>query len=647
MINKRSSLSLGNKRIFLFFIILNFIKCDLPVHCKREEIEGLWTFRIERSVFQPDLNNPKTSCGHGFPDKIEETFGDVNFSFDSFTDIEVHLGSDYKIYERDMKTVAGTWTPVYDEGFIVYYHNSVFTAFMKYFKTGTDGKAYGSNCDKTMIGWSVKDKNFPDQNWSCFFGFKSKIMKQFVKNRLVGIMKQVNTAASKTVGTSETFQSSESTNFMEMELKTDEALKFVKYDQEDLVKELNSMNMSWKANIHDEFKGLSFFELKEKLGLKKVKHSKKEETPTNENLFNMNNQPLDNTLSYPNEIPKLKNGPIDDIFLPFFNSPVADTPYTPVINGIDQDNHSDTNRSAIESHVANHISAQPPTNSDGVERDGQYEKDFNIISKYFNVENKDIDETKLPKNWDWRNIGGVNYVPEPRLQLSCGSCYIFSIVSSLESRLRILTNNKDKTEFSRQFPLSCSFYTEGCKGGYPILVSKFFNEFEIIPEKCAPYNPDNVNCANICDYNENPIKYFVTRYEYLGGFYGATNEIEMIKEIRARGPIPGNMTVPWTFSYYKSGIFSQKSTKINSGKFSKTTLFDQHLSWSSVDHSIMLVGYGEENGVKYWIGMNTWGSYWGEGGFFRILRGENECNIETMGDAARISFKPREKHHQK
>ena len=241
-----------------------------------------------------------------------------------------------------------------------------------------------------------------------------------------------------------------------------------------------------------------------------------------------------------------------------------------------------------------------------------------------------------------RNVGGVNYVPRPRRQNNCGSCYIFSLVSSLESRLRILTNNKDQTEFSRQFPLGCSFYTEGCQGGYPFLVAKFFNEFEVIPESCAPYNPSNVQCNKHCDYTKNPIKYFVSRYEYLGGFYGATNEIEMIKEIRARGPIPGNMSVPWTFSYYKQGIFSEKVLKKNTGQFSRTTLFDKNLSWSGVDHSILLVGYGEENGVKYWIGMNTWGEQWGENGFFRILRGENDCNIETMGDAARISFKSRE-----
>jgi len=275
------------------------------------------------------------------------------------------------------------------------------------------------------------------------------------------------------------------------------------------------------------------------------------------------------------------------------------------------------------------------------DRDGDIETDYSVISKYLQTPIEEIDENNLPKNWDWRNIGGISYVPNPRKQGDCGSCYIFSLVSSLESRLRIMTNNKDRTEFSRQFPVSCSFYTEGCDGGYPILVAKFFNEFEIIPESCFEYQAKNGKCSDVCDYKQHPIKYFVSKYEYLGGFYGATNEIRIMKELRARGPIPGNMTVPWTFSYYKSGIFSEKNLKKNSGKLSKTTLLDKNLSWSSVDHSILLVGYGEENGSKYWIGMNTWGNYWGENGFFKILRGENDCNIETMGDSAQIAFKDR------
>ena len=115
----------------------------------------------------------------------------------------------------------------------------------------------------------------------------------------------------------------------------------------------------------------------------------------------------------------------------------------------------------------------------------------------------------------------------------------------------------------------------------------------------------------------------------------------MLKELRARGPFPGNILVPYTFNLYRSGIYSHSQLVRNSNKVSTARMIDRNLSWEKVEHSITIVGYGEENGVKYWIGKNTWGRGWGEDGYFRILRGENEVSIESMGDVIDIEFSDR------
>ena len=47
----------------------------------------------------------------------------------------------------------------------------------------------------------------------------------------------------------------------------------------------------------------------------------------------------------------------------------------------------------------------------------------------------------------------------------------------------------------------------------------------------------------------------------------------------------------------------------------------------SVDHAVLLIGYGTENGVDFWIIKNSWGAGWGENGYIKVRRGNNDCKI--------------------
>jgi len=118
-----------------------------------------------------------------------------------------------------------------------------------------------------------------------------------------------------------------------------------------------------------------------------------------------------------------------------------------------------------------------------------------------------------------------------------------------------------------------------------------------------------------------------------------------MKEIRARGPIVADLNVPLSFSYYTNGIFSDdhefelhkqgksdfdEQLKANTvDEVSDRNLRDYHIEWQYINHSILIVGWGEEHGVKYWICRNSYGPNWGESGHFRVRKGLNDYGLES------------------
>lgn len=66
------------------------------------------------------------------------------------------------------------------------------------------------------------------------------------------------------------------------------------------------------------------------------------------------------------------------------------------------------------------------------------------------------------------------------------------------------------------------------------------------------------------------------------------------------------------FQQYKSGIFTSKTCNLEGGQ---------------INHAVLVIGYGSENSVSYWLVRNSWSEKFGENGYFRILRDAKMCNL--------------------
>jgi cathepsin X len=211
--------------------------------------------------------------------------------------------------------------------------------------------------------------------------------------------------------------------------------------------------------------------------------------------------------------------------------------------------------------------------------------------------------------------------PPPRSQ--CGACYIFAATSALADRIRLARGDTSSKEvdLAVQSILNCDTYDNGCHGGDPITVYQFIHENGIPEETCQLYAAEGHDTGRTCNAIDvcmdcAPGSSTCTAvdesvyYSYGVDEYGLVNGTEaMINELQ-RGPIACTVAVTDGFENYDGGVFEDTTGD------------------TSMDHSISLIGYGtDESGVDYWIGRNSWGTYWGEGGFFKIVRGVNNLGI--------------------
>eukprot|EP01016_Furgasonia_blochmanni_P008229 TRINITY_DN13312_c0_g1_i1.p1 TRINITY_DN13312_c0_g1~~TRINITY_DN13312_c0_g1_i1.p1 ORF type:complete len:602 (+),score=61.42 TRINITY_DN13312_c0_g1_i1:3-1808(+) len=232
---------------------------------------------------------------------------------------------------------------------------------------------------------------------------------------------------------------------------------------------------------------------------------------------------------------------------------------------------------------------------------------------------------KLPSEFHWGNASGKNLLTPVQSQNNpqyCCSGWAHSVVSSLSDRIKIQRNGTwPDVRLSPQPLLSCDSRSDGCVGGSPISALQYIYENDISDESCSPYQgfgrtngkvcSPEIICSDCSGYKCTPsLSYLLYGISEFGEIHG---EFEMMNEIIQRGPIVCGIAPRPNFIEYTSGILNDEiKTKVD-----------------ELEHAVSIVGWGEHNGTKYWVVKNSWGSFWGEDGYAKIVRGTNAFGIES------------------
>ncbi|CAI2373477.1 unnamed protein product [Moneuplotes crassus] len=216
--------------------------------------------------------------------------------------------------------------------------------------------------------------------------------------------------------------------------------------------------------------------------------------------------------------------------------------------------------------------------------------------------NGDTDE-----NFSWREIRmphSAKVVTPVKDQGHCGSCWAFSTIGAMESHFLITTTKY--AIMSEQQLVDCAgdFDNHGCNGGLPENAFRYISENGLTFEGTYPY----VGQDQKCKYDP-----LYKRITAKGPFViEEGNEEQLVESIRHAGPVSVAYQVVDDFRFYESGVYSSN---------------DCENTKSDVNHAVLATGYGVETGLKYYEIKNSWGSDWGDEGFFKIERDQNMCGI--------------------
>ena len=206
-------------------------------------------------------------------------------------------------------------------------------------------------------------------------------------------------------------------------------------------------------------------------------------------------------------------------------------------------------------------------------------------------------------SFDLRQVSGGGYITPVKDQGNCGSCVAFGSTAAVEGTLRWQTRDPnlavDLSEAQLFYCIAVAQQGRTCASGwFGSAALDAYRDIGIADNACFPYIAGNTACS--------PCANSKSRLTKITGWHTLTTAADMKAWLSTRGPLVTRLSVYDDFMHYTGGVYSPTSTTFLGG------------------HCVCAVGYDDTN--QCWICKNSWGTGWGESGFFRIAYGQ--CGID-------------------
>jgi len=210
----------------------------------------------------------------------------------------------------------------------------------------------------------------------------------------------------------------------------------------------------------------------------------------------------------------------------------------------------------------------------------------------------------LPNDVDWRSQGLVTPIKN---QGQCGSCYSFSATGALEGAWKKHSGNLISLSESQIVDCSGRYGNYGCQGGWYMSAWQYIRDAGgSACESKYPYVARQgwcrwnraMGCATVSSYHDT----------------SPGSEADLESALAEVGPVSVAIDASRSgFRNYRSGVH-----------------YDPYCSSQNLDHAVLAVGYGSEGGQDYFLVKNSWGTWWGQGGYIKMARNRgNNCGIAS------------------